>query len=51
LQLDAVQGSEQQGDDCDRLQHANPPSGFIHHVSLPDVGKIRIMKCHMTIWQ
>jgi hypothetical protein len=42
LQGNAVQGSEQQGDDCDRLRHANPPSDFIRHVSLPDGGKIRI---------
>ena len=39
LQVKPVQGSEQQGDDCDRLRHANPPSGFIRHVSLPDVGR------------
>ena len=25
LQVDAVQGTEQQRDDCDRLDHANPP--------------------------
>jgi hypothetical protein len=42
LQVDAVQDREQQDDDCDRLQHANPPSGLIPHVSLPDVGKVRI---------
>jgi hypothetical protein len=42
LQVDAVQGREQQGDDCDRLRHANPPSSLIPYVSLPDVGKVRI---------
>ena len=29
LQVDAVQGREQQGDDCDRLQHANLPQLYL----------------------
>jgi len=38
LQVDAVQGREQQGDDCDKFRHANPPSSLISYVSLPDGG-------------
>jgi hypothetical protein len=42
LQGNAVQGREQQGDDCDRFRHANPPLGLILYVSLPDVERIPI---------
>src|SRR5918996_5111402 len=42
LQVNALQSTEQQRDDGDRLDHTKPHSGLIPHVSLPDREKVRI---------
>src|SRR5918996_5053176 len=42
LQVNALQSTEQQRDDGDRLDHTKPHSGLIPHVSLPDREKVCI---------